>query len=370
MRSTSLILVAGSALGLAALGAIAFIEGIAGPQAARAWQTFLVNFLFWSGIAQAGPIFAAIYVVTKARWGEPVKHLAEGLGFFLPLSFCLFFVLLFGQQNLFPSLQGLAREKQIWLDADFLFLRDTIGLILLYGLSLLFVYHSMRSGGGGRRALRTLAPLLLFVYGIVFSLIGFDFVMSLDPQWYSTLFGAYFFIGNLYLGFAVVTMTTIAARKLLGLEDAVGKSQLSDLGKLLFAFCLLTGYFLWSQYLVIWYGNLPEETEFFILRTKTEQWAPAAWAILFLAFIFPFLALLTRRVKQSPTSLFLVAAMIAAGMWLERYLLVAPSVDPSQGVVLGWMEVMITGGFFALVLLTYTIFLCFLPATVRLGARA
>jgi hypothetical protein len=380
----SLAIFVGSVL-LLILGAVAFIKGIAGPDSGRAWQTFLVNFLFWSGVAQAGPVFAAIYWLSKARWGRPVKLLAEGVGLFLPVSFGLFLVLIFGQHSLFQWSGDLPSEKHIWLNPEFLYFRDTIGLIILYGLSLLLLYHSIRADTASNdatsgdvrsqrerstRVLGRLAPLLLFLYAVVFSLIAFDLIMSLDPRWYSTLFGAYFFMSNLYLGFAVIAITTIVVRKLLRLEEAVTREQLSDLGKLIFAFCLLTGYLLWSQYLVIWYGNLPEETGFLILRTKTVQWLPAAWGVLFLVFVFPFLALLTRRVKRSPTLLLLIASMIAVGMWLERYLLVAPSLDPAQGVVLGWMDLMITGGFFALVVLTYTAFLHFLPGVTRLGARA
>jgi len=367
------------------LGAVAFVTGIAGPDAGRAWQTFLVNFLFWSGIAQAGPIFAAIYWMSKARWGRPVKLLAEGAGLFLPVSLGLFFVLIFGQHSLFQWSGDLSSEKQIWLDPELLFLRDTVGLTLLYGLSLLLLYHSIRADRASNdatsgdvraqrerstRVLGKLAPLLLFLYAVVFSLIAFDLIMSLDPRWYSTLFGAYFFMSNLYLGFAVLAITTIVVRKLLRLEEAVTREQLSDLGKLIFAFCLLTGYLLWSQYLVIWYGNLPEETDYLLLRTKAVQWVPAAWGVLLFVFVLPFLALLTRRVKQSPTLLLLIASMIAVGMWLERYLLVAPSLDPAQGVVLGWMDLMITGGFFALVILAYTVFLYIRPGLTRLGVRA
>lgn len=363
---------------LIAAGAVTFLLGATGPNSLRAWQIFLVNFLFWSGMAQGGLVFAATYQVTRARWGGAIRRLAEGMGAFLPVSFLLFFLLLFGREVLFPWVLEPIPEKQAWLNAPFLFIRDGLGLLILYGLSLAYLYFSLRPDLGraskhsslfargwrgleaeqerSRRVLAFLAPAFLVLYALVFSLIGFDLAMSLDPRWYSTLFGAYFFMSSFYLALAALTVIAVLGRKHLTLGGQIEQKQFHDLGKLIFGFCLVTGDFFWSQYVVIWYGNIPEETAYVILRTVEMPWAPVAWGVLISAFVIPFLILLSRRVKENPWTLLAVASVIVIGMWFERYLLVVPSLWRHGTFPLGWMELVITLGFFAAFALPYLVF--------------
>jgi hypothetical protein len=208
-----------------------------------------------------------------------------------------------------------------------------------------------------RSTLTSLAIAVLVLYAFVFSLIGFDLVMALDHRWYSTLFGAYFFMSSFYVGLSGITVTVILARKYLPPTDQVQTGALSDLAKLVFAFCLLTAYFLWSQYLVIWYGNLPEEVGFFILRMHNASWAWLTWTALALMFAIPFLALLSRRAKQNPFLLCIVSIIVLVGMWIERYLLVAPSLALTRGPRLGWIEAITTATFVAAMALSYSVYL-------------
>ncbi|MFQ5776751.1 MAG: molybdopterin oxidoreductase [Terriglobia bacterium] len=376
---------------LLAAGALAFAYGLARSDSLRAWQIFLVNFLFWSGMAQAGVVFAAILHLTGARWAGPIKRLAAGAASFLPVSFVLFLVLIFGREQLFPWISHPVPEKAAWLNAPFLFARDAVGLLALYSLSLAFLYYSirpalgaMRERAGGsptafhrammagwrgaekeeersQRVLSALSPILVILYAFVFTLLAFDLVMSLHPHWYSTLFGGYFFIGNLYLGLATIAIGAVLARKYLGLEALITPSQLHDLGKLLFAFCMLWTYLFWSQYLVIWYGDLPEETGFVLTRVQEAPWAPLAWGVLVACFLVPFVVLLSRTVKRRPGSLAAISVVVVGGMWLERYVLVVPSLWKKSGVPLGGLEVLVTLGFFAAAALSYLAFVRVVP---------
>ena len=219
-----------------------------------------------------------------------------------------------------------------------------------------------------RRVLAILLPIFLFTYATVFSLIGFDLVMALDPRWYSTLFGAYFFVSSLYLGLAAIAILAVVAQRRLGLEEQIGRKQFHDLGKLLFGFCLVTGDFFWSQFVVIWYGNIPEETTYLILRGYEMPWAPLTWTVLIVSFIIPFLFLLSRRVKESPRILLPIALVILIGMWIERYILVVPSLWHRPGLPFGWIELLITGGFLAAVALSYSAFLSAFPFPSVSGA--
>ncbi len=352
------------------VGLVAFLYGAAGADSLRAWQAYLVNLLFWSGMAQAGIVFAAILHLGNARWAGPLRRVAEGGAAFLPVSFLLFLALYLGRAELFPWVRHPVAEKDAWLNVPFLFARDWLALLALYAVSLLFFYHSVRPdlrrlGEPERRRseqrLAVLSPVLIFLYAVVYSLLAFDLVMSLAPHWYSALFGGYFFIGNLYLGLAGLALVAGWLRRRLGLEAQLTAARFHDLGKLVFAFCLLWTYLFWSQYLVIWYGDVPEETAFVHTRVLREVWSPLAWAVLVVCFLLPFLVLLSREVKRRPAGLSAVCGLVVVGMWLERYVLVVPSVWEENWVPFGLLEVLITLGFFSAAALSYLLFLRTVP---------
>jgi len=230
-------------------------------------------------------------------------------------------------------------------------------------VSMALMYYSVRADAGvdsGRQGLSSsreeeraqdwrvqtvLSPILAILFGLVLTLSAFDLVMSLDPHWYSTLFGAYYFIGSFYTGLAALVFLAALARRTVGMEKFLGDQQFHDLGKLLFAFCMVTGYLFFTQFLVIWYGNLPEETRYVILRVVTTPWEPFAWAALTAIFFIPFTVLLSRKIKMKTNFMMGLSALVLVGMWLERFILVAPSLWKQQGIPLGLTELAITGGF-------------------------
>lgn len=348
------------------MGGTAFVMGISGTRAERAWQAFLVNFLFWSGLAFGSVLFSAILVITKARWGRPVKRLAEAPAAFLPLSFLLFWVLFLGREKIFPWIHEPLPLKAAWLNTGFLFARDGLSIFLLTVLSLALVYFSVRGekeiysrrpgtgkensdlGGKNLSKQTVLAPLLAIAYALVLSLLGFDLVMSLSPHWYSTLFGMYFFTGAFYSALAALIFLSILSVKAFDLENFIGRKQFHDLGKLLLGFCLVTGDFFFSQFLVIWYGNLPEETRFVITRVNSLPWKPLAWTVLVLCFALPFGVLLSRKAKMKQDLMLILSGIILIGMWLERFLLVAPSLWKGKELPLGFSELLISLGFLGL----------------------
>jgi hypothetical protein len=207
-----------------------------------------------------------------------------------------------------------------------------------------------------------LSPILAILFALGFSLIGFDLVMSLSPHWYSTLFGMYFFTGAFYSSLAFLFLLTILSLKILDLGNFVGERQFHDLGKLLLGFCLVTGDFFFSQFLVIWYGNLPEETRFVITRVNSAPWKPLGWTVLILCFAFPFAILLSRKAKMKRGVMLVVCSIILIGMWLERFLLVAPSLWKGKDLPLGFPEFLITLGFLGLMSLCILWFFKRFPA--------
>jgi Ni/Fe-hydrogenase subunit HybB-like protein len=345
---------------------MAFGMGISGAQAERTWQVFLVNYLFWSGLAFGSVLISATLVMTKARWGRPLKRLAEAPAAFLPLSFLLFWILFFGRHRIFPWIHEPLPEKAAWLNTGFLFARDGLALFLLTLVAMALVYYSVRGernlqsqgveaweggqaqGQNNLHKQAVLAPLLGILFALGFSLIGFDLVMSLSPHWVSTLFGMYFFVGAFYSALAALMFMALIARKAFKMETFIRQNQFHDLGKLLLGFCLVTGDFFFSQFLVIWYGNLPEETRFVITRVHSAPWKPLAWVVLGLGFALPFVVLLSKKAKTRPGTMILLSGLILIGMWLERFLLVAPSLWKGPDLPLGLMELLISLGFLGL----------------------
>lgn len=350
---------------LAALGTGVFLAGVSGPYPQRAWLAYLVNWLFWSGLALSGLAFTAMLRLTKAEWAGPLRGTAEALAGFLPVSLLLFGPLFLGREHLFSWITHPIPAKAVWLNTPFLIARDVAGLIVLYGVGF-YLFRaarrdrepaSSRSATGNPRTpsaarLTALSVLFLVLYSVVGSLLAFDLVMSLDPHWISTLFGAYVCIGNLYAGLGLLAVLGWLLPTLAG-SEAEWRSVSHDLGKLLFGFCILWTYLFWCHYLPIWYANLPEETGFLIVRLHTAPWQGVSWAVLLLNFLLPFPLLLLQWIKRTPRALAAVGASVVTGMWLERYVLVVPSVWHETWLPLGWLELGVLGGFAALFALSF-----------------
>lgn len=366
--------------GLALIGAIGFISGILGQDPLRAWQAYLVNFLFWTGLSSGAITFVAVLNITDSTWGRPLKRIGEAFGAYLPVGFLLFWVLFFGRTYLFPWIQGPAPLRQAWLNVPFLFARNGAGLLLLTTLSALLIGYSLKADRVGNtgsanatgktpvdlpalywKRQRVLSPVLVIAFSFVLTLVAFDFVMSLDPHWYSTLLGGYFFIGSFYTAVAAIFFLSLLVSGTESFKEHVRLRNFHDLGKLVLAFCLFTGYLFYVQFLTIWYGNLPQETRYVILRVKLTPWEPLAWVTLFMIFLVPFFVLLSRKVKVRRLPMMILSLMILAGMWLEKFILVAPSLWKGRGIPLGVTEALVTAGFLGVTGLCLTQFLRRVP---------
>jgi len=368
---------AGGAMGLVGMGLVFFFIALSGTQSDRAWQAYLISFLFWSSVAQGGLLFSAVMHITRARWGRSLAGAAEALAGFFPVSFVLFFILFLGHHHLFPWAHMELGEKAGWLNTKSVFIRDTAGLFILYGLGTGYLFHSWafrlnRHAERGRlktlfnrlwsgrpvdpdrfRGRTTLfAVLYVIAYALVLSLIAYDLVMALDPHWYSTLFGAYHFVKAFYMALGVLIILASLLHMNPAVPFALRPSQFHDLGKLFFAFCLVWADFFYCQLVVIWYGNISEETAYVIQRTLAAPWRPLAWFVFTVAFVIPFLILLNRRIKSSPKWMSLLSAFVLLGLWLEHTLLIGPALNPhARSLPLGILDGFIFIGFMGLMIL-------------------
>jgi Ni/Fe-hydrogenase subunit HybB-like protein len=357
----------GVGAGLTIFGLILFIQSlVAGADSAvRAWQLFHVNWLYFTGLACGSVAFAAVQKVTNAKWSGLIIRFAEAAVAFLPVSLIgLVLIFTVGYEAVYGPLQheihGLPHSKAVWLSHDFMFARLAIGLLALsivgwrlVRADLLPDIHAVRGGvAGGRRQLyekwaqgfgrippsehdariHRLAPTYVVLYAIVLTLVAFDGIMALQPHWFSNLLGGFFFMGSFLGAHMLLALMMLYGARHLGIRDLVSPKQRHDLGKLCFGFTVFWTYLMWAQFLVIWYGNLPEETGFVFARLW-GHWLPVGKAVFLGMFIVPFFGLLGVAPKKTRLTLGFFATVSLMSLWLERYLLVMPSISPLPGPV-------------------------------------
>jgi hypothetical protein len=363
------------ALVLAGLGLIVFVIGLfVDPD--RVWQALLVNWLYFTSISSAGVMFVAVQRITTARWSRTIIRFLEGYVAFLPVAFVLLLALLVGRHHVFwwsnhvPEIP----EKRVWLNPPFFFTRVIVVYSIITLLSVWYIYTSVRldvgivpeSGAKWARGLRArmrrgfkderrelhsthslqgrLAVFLGFAFAFGWILLAWDLSMSLDPHFQSTMYGWWFFMGGWVTAIASWTLLVMAWRRYLERYDLIQDKHFHDLGKLCFAFTAFWGYLTFAQYLVIWYGNLGEETHWMRLRL-IEGWRIPTLITVALMFVLPFFGLLSRAAKVFLPTMVLFAASTVVGLWMHRYLEVYPSIYGVVGnVPFGIWEIGVTAG--------------------------
>ena len=345
-----------SCLALAAIGTLAFIVGLM-SDADRAWRAYHVSWLFFTSLSSAGVMFVAVQRITTARWSRPIIRFEEGYVAFLPVAFVMLLLTVFlGKGHIFPWTHEAApvAEKVLWYSGGFVTARVIIAFGVITALSLWFIYTSvrldvgllpeagakwaagirarMRSGfGEERRELHSthslqgkLAVFLALAFGYGWTVLAFDLSMGLSLHFQSTLYGWWFFMGAWLCALTSFTLLVMTWRRFLGAEELIGENIFHDLGKLCFAFTAFWGYLTFSQFLIIWYGNLGEETHWPRLRL-IEPWVHFSVSAVMMVFFAPFFGLLSRAAKVYRPTLALFTTISLAGMFLVRYLEVYPS---------------------------------------------
>jgi len=375
---------------LVAIGVVTFIIGLTGQHPERAWQAYLINFLLWSAIAQGAVLFSAVMHMTKARWCGPISSLSESFTAFFPLSFILFLLLFMGRTHIFPWLHEDLHGKEIWLNIPFLFWRDFFGLLILYLLGFAYLFNALQLKFDPNRPMGEIRKyiynawkqnnrnperiknrmtiwggLYILAFALVLSLIGFDLVMSMDPHWISTLFGAYHFVKTFFIGLGALIILAAIIHIRQGDASSINASHFHDIGKLFFAFCLLWADFFYVQLMVIYYGNIPEETHYVIVRTMLAPWNKLAWTIFIVCFIGPFFILLNKNIKTRPILMVIICSIVIVGIWLEHLLLLGPALShETQAIPLSLSDGLISVGFLGLMVIVVGYFLKVFPETI------
>jgi len=340
---------------LAVVGGVVVASGLLGSDPDRTWWAYHANFVFWAGLAQGMVVFAATQKLAKGHWSGVLIRIAEAGAAFTVVSVVLFVGLFIGRDHIFTWLREPRPEIGGWLTTKWFFLRNGAVLVAMSWLTWRFVGRDLapdvRELATGEVVERKEdadrisrdAAILLLAYAFGYSLLGYDLVMSLANKWVSNLYGAFYFMGSFLAGLMTLAIFGVWMRRV-SLGDIFSSKQQHDLAKLCFGFTVFWAYLMWSQFLVIWYGNLPEET-YFIFYRLYGAWRPVGIAVFSLVFLIPFVGLLGVRPKKYGPSLIAFALVSLVGIWLERYLEIVPSVNHGAGPAIGVPEIG-TGLFF------------------------
>jgi hypothetical protein len=357
---------------------------------ARAWQALHYNWLFFATVSSAGVAFAAVQRIVTARWSRPVIRFAEGYVAFLPVAFLLLLLILFpGREHIFTWAGREAisvQEKATYLAPTFFVLRGIVLFGLLTLLCLWFVRNSVRldvavlpeSGAGWARGLREgmrrgfgderrelhsqhslqgkVAVAVCIAFVVAWCFLAWDYSMSISLHFQQTMYAWIVFMSGWLAMLMSLSLLGMMWRKHLQADDLVTIDHFWDLGKLCFAFTAFFGYISFSQYLVIWYGNMPEETHFYRLRLS-GVWKPVTQLIPILAFVLPFFGLISRAAKVYLPTFVLFAVCSILGIYLHRYIEIYPSIyGEASHLPFGLYEIGVTLGMLGLWGVCYTAF--------------
>ncbi len=364
--------------------------GVAGIRWPVFWGFYITNFVFWIGISHAGTLISAILRLANATWRRPVTRCAEVITVFALSIGALFPVIHLGRPWLAFWLVPYPSERTIWpnfrspLLWDFFAINTyLIGSVAFLTLPIIPDWAMVRDKASGWRkriytvlalgwrgtprqwnrlesAMHIMAIAIIPVAVSVHSIVSWDFAMANVPMWHSTIFAPYFVAGAIFSGIAALIIAMAFLRKFLHLEEYLRPVHFENLGKLLLMMSLLWVYFVFSERLTVWYGNEPSEMAV-LWATQSGAYAPLFWTMVFCNFLLPFPLLAIKKLRTI-TGTVIASLGVVAGMWLERFLIVVPSLARkflpySWGSYSPtWVEITITAGTFAGMALLYLLF--------------
>jgi len=359
-------------IGLMAIGIIALIFGFISDNNHLSenpdhhfttWSALLFNTYFYLGISVFGVFFVALQYVAEAGWSIVLKRVPEAIMRALPVfSIIMLLIMVAAIMNwnhiyhwlhegiMNPESEHYDRViagKKAYLNATFFIIRTIVYLLgwnyFAKKLRALSVLEDKQGGTAIHfKGVRTSAWFMVF-FAVTSAMASWDWIMSIDPHWFSTIFGWYVFAEWSAIGFTTVLLFTLYLKRKGYLQD-VNESHIHDLGKWIFAFSLVWTYMWFSQFMLIWYANIPEEVAYFTARLEVENYKFLFWFSMIINFIAPVILLMSRDAKRNNGRLIFVGCIILLGHWLNSYLLVTPGTLGTHGHI-GFTEIGMGLGF-------------------------
>jgi hypothetical protein len=316
-----------AAIGAVVLGAAAFATGLTGGGAPRTFAALIASWLFFAGAAVGAIAFRALFRLIQAGWAQPLGTLAEAQTSFFPAASVVLVLILVGA----ASAPWVANPTG-WLATPMLVVRELALNAMLFGLA----YAGFRKRKDARPPTIRASVIYLLLFSVVLSIWAFDFVLGPTPTFGSTLIGPYVFVGSFIAGTCLVTLLGVA-------RGTLSDKQRVDASGLILTLAIFWAYLFWSQYLTIWYANLPDEVGF-ALRRSVDGWGMVVFAVIFLVFVVPFLGLLRPGGRRSPRILGMVLVAQLLGLWMNCVLMVVPSLSTTGASPLGVRDLLIALG--------------------------
>ncbi|WP_413561158.1 molybdopterin oxidoreductase [Bdellovibrio sp. HCB209] len=344
---------------LMAIGLITFAVGLIKNQD-RLWTSYLVSFFFFSCMGLSGLFWVAINNTAKAGWSVSIRRFAEATTSFIPFILVFGLILLFGFKKLFiwadPKILAespVIAAKTAYLNPTFFVIRLLVFVVGCMIFKWVMVGNSLKQDKTGDDNLthKNVGPAVGFIafFALAFSFFSVDLIMSLLPTWYSTIFGIYCFSGLFQAGLAFLAITIVFMRRSGLVKGYVTVEHQHDVVKYLKGFSIFWAYIAFSQFMLMWYANIPEETEYYIMRSM-GGWMSISVGLLIFRFVVPFLALLPRAAKRSDTNVLLISTLVLVMQYVDIYWMVYPNFNDGH-VVFGFWEIGIFAGFAGLFLL-------------------
>ena len=349
------------AVGVVVLGGC-IAGGMMNPE--QFFRSYLLAFVFWNGIAVGSLAILMLQYLTGGAWGIAIRRELEAAARTTPWTALAFVPLLAGVRRLYVWANAeavlhdeLLRRKELYLNLPFFVVRAALSfgawILLAYLLSR---WSRAQDGVTDHEAIDRRLQLLsgggLVVYALTTTFTSIDWVMSLEPRWYSTMYGVLYMVGYALSALAVATLAVILVSSFEPVSEFLGGRHRHDLGKMLFAITMMWAYVNFSQYLIIWSGNIPEEIAWYLARFR-GGWGFVGFAIVVLHFVVPFLLLLSRRANRNPRLLLRAAALLVFMRFVDTAWLILPAF--SRGAFrIHWLDLALPLGLGALWVVAFT----------------
>jgi hypothetical protein len=344
------------------IGIIAIVTGFFSGDAHRTWANLLLNNFYFLSLAIGATFWMAMQAITQSGWSSSYLRIPQAMSMYIMVSFVLWLFMFFGLHDLYHWTHPEALEhdaillhKAPYLNVPFFTVRFAVFFALWIFLTLrirsLSIKEDLLGGTKFFEKIEFSSKVLIFVLAFSFSLFAIDWLMSLDAHWYSTIYAVKKFVSAFLHGTAVITAIAVILH-MNGYLPQLTKSHKADFSRYIFALSIIWGYMWFSQYMLIWYANIPEETVYYVPRIMTE-YKELFYAELLLNWLVPFIFLMWNKVGKTNWGLLSITGVLIIGQWIELYMSIMPGTVDSHSI--GYLEIGSFIGFtglFALVVAT------------------
>ncbi|MEJ2193576.1 MAG: quinol:cytochrome C oxidoreductase [Ignavibacteriaceae bacterium] len=334
-----ILLILGAVLGIVAF----FVDGT------RASFNYLLSYTFLISIAVGALFLVALEYVTNADWSVPFRRIVEIFAGLIPFLAILVIPLLFSMHDIYHwthtevvAQDEILQEKEPYLNIPFFITRVFVILGIWYIFYFILSRNSLKQDSSGDQKLTTinirLSAVFIPLFAVTISITAFDWLMSVDPHWFSTIFGVYYFSGTVIAILAAVTIAAVYFKENGYLHERITQDHLYSLGALMFVFVNFWAYIAFSQYMLIWYADLPEETLWFLQKWE-GSWAFFSLFLLLIHFVVPYILLLSQPAKMDPLRLKIAAVVLLFAHFFDLYWMVMPEMPGlEKGYIFSWID--------------------------------